>query len=417
MQRILCFAFAIAFAGPVAGSEQVTLTKKEAIARALQQHPLLTAARKKSEAAQGRKISVSAFPNPSFVIVPMGTTADNPIVFEQVLELPFKRSLRVQASDREVAASLAEYQATVLDVTLGVKVAYAELQAAVSIRVLTEEAAELSRTLRDLAQKQHAIGAVPLVHILRTDIESQQVEQEVIQARAEVFARQVALNLAMGQETSVPVLPAEELSYQPLSLSAKALKALALEQRPEIQAAQHRLTAQRFIVKSLRAQRLPDLFALARLGEDQRAVRLTAPRFGIGITLPLLDLGRISGEIRAAQAQVEEQEAVLDQTKRVVLAEVETATQRVLAASQVVETYQQRIVPIAEDLLKRIKAAYAEGGSTLLELIDAQQTWRRTRRQLVEATATYVKAVAYLERAVGGELPLADTNPERSASQ
>jgi cobalt-zinc-cadmium efflux system outer membrane protein len=203
----------------------------------------------------------------------------------------------------------------------------------------------------------------------------------------------------------VPVLPADDLAYQPVTVSLEALKALALQRRPEV-AAQSRLVARQFAVKSARSQWLPDFLLLAHFGESERTLRVTAPRLAVGIALPFFDFGRIHGEIRAAKAQVTEQEALLEQTKRVILAEVETAVKKLTASQIVVEGFQKRIVPAAEDLLKRVQASYAEGGSTLLEVLDAQQTWRTTRKELVKAIADYLKALAELERAIGGTLPV-----------
>ena len=197
-----------------------------------------------------------------------------------------------------------------------------------------------------------------------------------------------------------------------MTVSLEELKELALKQRPEVLAAQSRLAAQRFAVKSAQAQRLPDFFVLTRFGESERALSFTAPRLGIGITLPFLDFGRIRGEVKAAKAQVAEQEALLEQTKRVVLADVETAVKKLIAAQTVVERYRQHIIPSAEDLLKRVKEAYAEGGSTLLEIIEAQQTWRTVRKELVEAIANYPKALANLERAIGGSIPPSNVPPK-----
>jgi outer membrane protein TolC len=134
--------------------------------------------------------------------------------------------------------------------------------------------------------------------------------------------------VALGREPSVPVLPADDLTYQPVTVSLEALKALALQRRPEIVAAQSRLVARQFAVKSARAQWLPDFLLLAHFGESERALRVTAPRLAVGIALPFFDFGRIRGEIRAAKAQVTEQEALLEQTKRVILAEVETAVKK-----------------------------------------------------------------------------------------
>jgi cobalt-zinc-cadmium efflux system outer membrane protein len=407
--RVILVTFAVVAFAQAQMPQRLSLS--EAIALALKQNPLLVAARQRIEAAKGKRVSAKALPNPSLAIVPFGTISDNPFLLEQTFELPSKRSFRVKASENEFAATLADYRAAELDVLFAVKVAYIDLQAALAVQRLTEEAVELASTLYDLAQKQYAIGTVPLVHVTRTDIERRRVEQELVQAQSEVAVKQVALNVALGQDPSTPVLPTDELSYQPLTVSLEELKELALKQRPEVSSAQSRLTAQRFAVKSAQAQRLPDLFVLTRFGESERTLSFIAPRLGIGITLPFLDFGRIRGEVKAAKAQVAEQEALLEQTKRVVLADVETAVKKLIAAQTVVERYRQHIIPAAEDLLKRVKEAYAEGGSTLLEIIDAQQTWRTVRKEFVEAIANYQKALATLERAIGGFIPPSNVPP------
>lgn len=378
-----------------------SLSISEAIELALKGNPLIVAAKKRIEAAKGEEVSAKSLPNPSIAIVPIGTTTDNPILLEQVFEFPFKRYLRTKIAESEIDAAIYDYRTVELDVAYNVKIAYLDLQVAVAILRLTEEAFELARTFKDLAQKQHEIGTVPFVHVVRTEIESRRVEQELEQAKTEVIAKQIALNLALGQEPSTPVLPADELSYRPLTISPEELKKLALKRRPEILVAQSKLLAQRFAFKFAQSQKLPDFFLLVRFGESERAIRSSSPRFGIGITLPLLDFGSIKGEIQTAKAKVAEREALLEQTKRIVISEVEIAAKKLAAAQKIVEAYQQKIVPKAEDLLKRVEASYAEGGSTLLEVLDAQQTWRMARKELVQAIANYNKALSELERAIG----------------
>ncbi len=406
--RILLISLAVISLAHPQSAQRLTLS--QAIGLALKQHPLLAAARERLKAAQGKRVSARALPNLSLSLVAVGTSSDTPVLLEQTVELPFKRSLRRRLADAELAAAVAHYRAAELDVTFAVKVAYAELQQALAVHRLTEEAVELMSALWDLAHKQYAIGAVPFTHVTRMEIERQRAEQDLIEAGTELTAKQVALNLALGQDPTVPVSPADPLSYSPLTASLERLASVALQQHPRLMAEQSRLRALLLSVSSARAQRFPEFFVLARLGENERAVRLTSPRLGIGVTLPFLDFGRIKGEVAAAEAQRDEGAALLEQTKRAVLADVEIATKRLIAASTVVEAYQRTIIPAAEDLLKRVQAAYAEGGSTLPEVLDAQQTWRTARKEFVHAIAKYRMVVAELERAVGGNLPSGDEN-------
>jgi cobalt-zinc-cadmium efflux system outer membrane protein len=172
--------FVSVFCGAQAFALEQRLTLNEAITLALQHHPLLTAAWQRIEAARGRLVSAKALPNPSLTAVPFGVPESKPLLLQQPVELPFKRTVRIKTAESEINAALADYRTVELDVIFAVKVAYVDLQAAVAVYRLTEEAVATAQTLHDLAQKQFTLGAVPFVHVTRTEIERQRIEQELV---------------------------------------------------------------------------------------------------------------------------------------------------------------------------------------------------------------------------------------------
>src|SRR5262249_43531847 len=148
------------------------------------------------------------------------------------------------------------------------------------------------------------------------------------------------------------------------------LQQQALRTRPEVRSAEAGKRAMEAAVGLQRAQYYPDLI----LGTDLRAEQLQ-----LGLTVPLFDFGSIRGAVRKAQEDVRAQEAQAEQARQMVRLDVEAAYLALLRARQLIETFQGGILPRVESLLKRVEQGYTLGASTILDLIDAQNTYRATR--------------------------------------
>ncbi len=383
--------------------ESPHLSLHQALQLALQHHPRIAA-------AQGRLGSARSHPNPELQLIPAGRIDDAQLVLFQPTEfLSGKRTFRSRAASAEGQAAEADLRAAILSLTFDVTTAYVEWQEAVKVQQLTEESVALARRLHETAQKQFDAGDVPRAHVVRTRIELTRAEQELTAARATTDVRRAALNTLLARPPDTPAVPADDLTYTPRDVDAALLQRVALSQRPEIQVARFGVQSGEFTVKFAQAQRRPDLIFELRSVSLQRN---EGRPIGVGLSLPLFDFGRIRGEVRTAKAEVAERHALLTQAQQTVALEVETALRRLHAAREQVEAYASRILPDAEELMKMIQAGYPEG-VTLLEVIDAQHTLTATRIGYAQAVADYQRALAELERAVGGKLPVRDAAARR----
>jgi len=71
----------------------------------------------------------------------------------------------------------------------------------------------------------------------------------------------------------------------------------------------------------------------------------------------------------------------------------------------VADAYSTTIAARAQSLAELLQLSYERGGSTLLEVIDAERTLTETQLEHVRATAQYHRSLAELTLAVGGALP------------
>jgi outer membrane protein TolC len=392
----------------VAAQERLSLQQARQLA--LQNSPRMVSAKQRVAAAQGRQQSAQSHPNPELQFIPAGKIDDAQLTLFQPTEfLSGKRTFRSRASNAEVQAAEADLRAEILTLAFDVTTVYIEWQKAVKVQQLTEEAVALARRLHETAQKQLDVGDVPRAHVVRTRIELARAEQELTAAHATTDVRRAALNTLLARAPDTPVAPAEDLIYMPHNVDAAQLQRVALSQRAELQAAQFAAQSSEFAVKFAQAQRRPDVvFQFERVSLRHRE----GSSAGVGISFPLLDFGRIRGEVRAAKAEVAERNALLTQAQQVVALEVETALRRLRAAREQVEAYAKRIVPDAEELMQMMQSGYPEG-VTLLEVIDAQRTLTTTRIGYAQAVADYQHALAELERAIGGTLPASDAAAKR----
>jgi cobalt-zinc-cadmium efflux system outer membrane protein len=396
---------------------EAAFTRAQAIEYALAHSPLFAAARERIAAAQGSLQSVGALPPPEVSFGPsIGGETGTPIL-TQVFEISGRRGARAGAARGELTATRRETDAARLDLIRDVSRAYYDLAQAQQGLTLFTEIAGIVRRTRDSVKKQADVGELPAQDLVKAETELARAESDVVRARTEVETRRIALNATMGRPTESPVETSELLSFAPVAADQAAVIAQAVSRRPELAAAEARVVAAQQNVRLQRADYRPDLGVSLLQNTNVSSRDFLSPRAtGVGISLvfPLFDTGRIRGRVRQAEAIVREQERLRNQARIIVLREVGDAYVRVKATETLVTRYQQDILPRAQDLLNKAQYGYERGGSTLLEYLEAQRTYRNTRSEYLAILGDNARARAELERATGQEAQPSQTDSERN---
>ena len=171
---------------------------------------------------------------------------------------------------------------------------------------------------------------------------------------------------------------------------------------PDLAALRAGAAAGRAAVAVARRERRPDLAVQYRTGKREGS---SGTQIGLGLSMPLVDWGQISGSVKAARATVASQEQTLAQAELDAGLEVEEAYRQALSTREIAESYSERIGARAERLAEVFQMSYERGGSTLLEVIDAEETLTETQMSRVQATADHRSSLVELLHAVGGLLP------------
>lgn len=327
----------------------------------------------------------------------------------------------VDAASADVEASVATLGQTRVSLAAEVAATYIELRSAQArLATLGANVANLERTLRIVMWREEA-GLVT-----RLDVEQQRTAVE--QARAALPALQTATLQAMnalavlaGEAPGAlhPMLRAEApLPAAPAEL-ALAIPAKVLAQRADLRAAEARVRAAAARVDAADAERLPSVQLSGSIGLNALSLAGLSSGAGVasllaGLSVPVLDGGRIAAQVRG-------QEAVLDEAR---------ANERAawLAALQEVEDTLLALRGSGEQLAsRRAAASSARRAATLAEqryaagLIDFASLLQTQRSQLVAddevttASAAFVTQHVRLYKALGGGW-IPETGPDPAGS-
>ncbi len=385
---------------------QAAFTRAEAGRFALANSPLAGAARERVAAAQGGLQSAAARPPLEANLgVAVGGEGRTPLL-TQTLETSGRRGPRTGVARNELVTAAREGDVARLDIARDVSRAYFDLAQAQQSVALFVEVAGIVGDTRNSVQKQVEVGAIPAQDLVKAEVEAARAASDVTRAQSVLETARVVLNALMGRAPDAPLTASEPLSFAPIGeLDPAVLAARATSDRPELAASDARVAAARENVRLQQADYRPDV-ALSLLQNtnvnDSGFLRPRSTGVGVGLIFPVFDTGRIRGRVRQAEAQAREQEALKKQANLTVLREVGAALAQVRATETLVTRYEKEILPRAQDLLNKARFGYERGGTTLLEYLEAQRTFRNTRAEYLTALGDNARARADLERAVGG---------------
>ncbi len=430
MRRHVCAAgVALAVAATISWGQPEridTLTIERAVELALQYHPSLRGAEANVRAAAaGHRLAVSSyFPSLSFVgsaTHTEGVFVSNPLfpsrsqiysnysgsLQAQLTLYDFgKTSNRVGANTDLTDAAVADFKAARELVKLNAQVAYVGLLAARKVVVVNQEA--VVQTTKHLTQARafYAAGRRPQFDVTKAEVDLANANVNLIRAKNLLQVGRVQLENAMGMHPSGEYVVSEEVRIGPFTAGIDSVVGVALQVRPELQAARARLEAARSAARSTWSQHLPTLSAVGNWSWNGFQPSPLYPRWNAGLqfSLPIFQGFSISAQVEQAEASAAAAQAALDTETETVRLDVEQnflamkeAEERRVAAAKLVEQ--------AEANLNIAERQYAAGVGTALEVTDAQLT--RSNAQIVNIQSLYdtITSVVRLQRAMGVPTP------------
>lgn len=222
--------------------------------------------------------------------------------------------------------------------------------------------------------------------------------------RQQAAQAEALLALWLGQTTQPDFITMDLASLKIPALDV-GLPSDLLVQRPDIQAAEARLSAADGDVAAARAAMFPSLRLSATVGgaDGRLSQVLDNPVYSVagGLLAPIFNAGRLAVGHEAAQAQ---RRVLLAHYRQAILqgfADVQMSLDAVAGTQQQWEA-QQEVLFQAQRAFSLAQTRYREGVDTVLVLLDTQRSLYAAQEAAVQRQADRLLAAVGLHRALGG---------------
>jgi len=390
-----------------------SVTLDQAIAMALQHNHALLAARTTIDQGRADEVTAGLRPNPAVAadtqflpfFNPKNWTTDYLTNDAQVdlglsylFERGGKRQARLQAARAATAVTSAQVSDNQRTLTFQVASQFiAALQAQSTEDFATQNLASFQQTV-SVSQASVNAGAMSEGDFLKLQLQQLQFQMDLSSARLARVQALASLRQLLGYE-SVPenYQVSGMLEYQPVMATEDDLKALALRQRADLQAAQLGVNAAERQLSLAKANAKRDV--TAQLSYSHVAATSSTSIFG-NIEVPLFD--RNQGEIAKTGFAVTQSQELSSEQSSIVLTEVANAYEGLRTSDQIVQLYQSGYLMQSQDSRDISEYAYQRGAASILDFLDSERSYRATQLTYRQALADYMTAVEQLREAVGG---------------
>ncbi|MFG6447240.1 efflux transporter outer membrane subunit [Roseateles sp. BYS180W] len=314
-----------------------------------------------------------------------------------------------KASSLRAEASALEVQALRLSLATETAELYLSLRAAEQLVALGEQELASANEVAKLSRQRQQVGLEASASSALLQGAAAEAQQRLLAQRAQREQLLKALAaLTAHEEAQLRSLLARSPGAWPQlgAPFAVAVPAQALQQRPDVAAAQTQALAAWAAAGAAEAARWPQLslvgsFSVAGIQLGGATDESRGWGFGPRLTLPLLDGGRARAEAQAAQARWRQAEAAWRGAVLQAVREVEDALVRLDAAQQRQAPMQQSLQAY-EQALVATQQRWQAGFASAQELEDQRRVTLGARAAMVQLQREQRSAWLALHKAVGG---------------
>lgn len=320
------------------------------------------------------------------------------------LDLFGKNREAYKAADSAATASEQDYAWAKLSMIAEVARDYASMRAQEKKLALAKKNLAIQKNTLDLVKRQYTAGGTSEFDVERAALQVSQSRagmDEYQRQRNVYFLALITLTGLEPEALEKRLKPGESIPGLDLTVMADS-PAKVLAQRPDIAAAGLRFTQATALKKSQAAAIFPDISLSGFFGFSKTILVNSTSiwSFTASASMPILDFGRIQGQIDAASAR--EVQAFEAWRKAIFqgIQDVETSL------NNVARIHDQRLaLATARDHAAKAwtlaQTRYKAGDISLLDALEAQHQLNDADSALVDAESNYVTSVIALYKAIG----------------
>jgi outer membrane protein TolC len=309
--------------------------------------------------------------------------------------------------ERAASESLKSAQYTFKDarevVVLAVGNAYL-LAIATAARIETTDAqVKNAQALYDKATDQLKAGLSPAIDTLRSRVELQTRQQQLIAARNDYAKQKLSLARVIGLPPGQEFVLTERAPYQaltPMPLEVYLQRAYA--SRSDYQAAQAQVRSAELSRRAAFAGHYPSLDFNANYGDIGVTPAHSNGTWQVngGLNIPIFAGGKVHGEVLEADSQLKQARSQLADLRGRIDYEVRASLLDLASAAEQVEVARSS-VELAEQALTQSEDRFSAGVADNLEVVQAQESVAGAHENYIQSLYSHNLAKIELARAIG----------------
>jgi outer membrane protein TolC len=350
--------------------------------------------------ALGLKSNVFPFPIPR-VIGPFNYFDARASVSQSVFN--FRDLEQERAASERLKSAQYNYKDARELVVLAVGNAYL-LAIANAARIETTQAQVTNaQALYDKAVDQQRAGLNPAIDTLRSQVELQTREQQLIAARNDFAKQKLSLARIIGLPPGQEFVLTEKAPYQALTpLPVEVYLQRAYTSRSDYQAAQAQVRAAELSRRAATAGHYPTLGLNANYGDIGINPGQSNGTWQVdgGLTIPIFAGGKVHSDVLEADSQLKQVRSQLGDLRGRIDYEVRSALLDLNSAADQVEVARST-VELAEEALTQSRDRFSAGVTDNLEVVQAQESVASAHESYIQSLYAHNLAKVELARAIG----------------
>lgn len=340
-------------------------------------------------------------------------------------EPPWKLVFRLLAARRLIEHTKQDLLAQLWTLRAEVRLAYTEVVVAQETLETLNSLYDLANRLMVVSQKRFKAGDVPELDLLKARLAESQYDVERRVGLRRVIRAKQQLNVIMGRNPeaplTVPRLP-PFLKTEDIQKAATAHNILlpdfsrqiatlefyndiAVKHRYELRSLDRQIALNKAQLRNAYGNIVPSpqfWTGSSVTGNPPSGPKLSAYYFGVNVPSNITSFQQ--GDIAKYKAVARQLRYQTGALKNVIMSEVSSAYNNVLAARQKLRIYQEHVLADSYEVARLARRSYEVGQSDITSTIQAQQQNVQIRTQYLEAIQLYQQAFTELERACGTPL-------------
>ena len=275
---------------------------------------------------------------------------------------------------------------------------------AASARVETAEAqVKSAQALYEKAADQQRAGLSPAIDVLRSQVELQARQQQLIVARNDLAKSTLSVARVIGLPLGQQFVLTEKAPFQSLTpLPLETYLQRAYNDRSDYQAALSEVRVAELSRKAAEAGRYPSVDVSANYGDIGVNPSQSNGTWQVtgGVNIPIFAGNRVHGDVLVADAQLKRVRSQLGDLRGRIDYEVRTAVLDLNAAAEQVDVA-RNAVELAEQALTQSQDRFTAGVADNLEVVQAQEAVAGAHESFIQSLYAHNLAKVELAYAIG----------------